>query len=158
MWGCCIRSQIFFPQIFGCIHRMQSFHVQQPASLYAKIDSLYFTYLCNIIFNSDTIAVCVPNGRWALTPPSPPTWANQTAILGRTFGPKIQSWILFKYTCTHANKVLPFHSRTLASTVVWLERDEGEGATDGRCPPSFLTKAGERGETMEGWRQKERIK
>lgn len=61
-------------------------------------------------------------------------------------------------TLAQANKVFPFHSRTLATTVVWLERDEGEGGTDGRCPPSFLTKAGERGETMEGWRQKERIK
>lgn len=39
-----------------------------------------------------------------------------------------------------------------------MEWDEGERGTDGRCPPLFLTKAGKRGETMEGWRQKERIK
>lgn len=82
MWGCCIRSQIFFPQIFGCIHRMQSFHVQQPVSLYAEIDSLYFTYLCNIIFNSDTIAVCVPNGRWALTPPISTPLSKSNSDLG----------------------------------------------------------------------------
>lgn len=42
--------------------------------------------------------------------------------------------------------------------MVWLERDEGEGTMDDRCPPSFFTKAGKQREMMEGWRQKERIK
>lgn len=44
-------------------------------------------------------------------------------------------------TLPPANKSLPSPiSRTLATSVVWLERDEGEGGMDGRCPPPFLTK------------------
>ncbi|MEQ2206702.1 hypothetical protein XENOCAPTIV_001864, partial [Xenoophorus captivus] len=50
----------------------------------------------------------------------------------------------------NAKKAFHFHSRTLSTSVVLLERDEGEGGTDGRCPASFLTKAGERGETAKG--------
>lgn len=52
---------------------------------------------------------------------------------------------------TDAKKAVHICSRTLSTSVVLLERDEGEGGTDGRCPPSFLTKAGEVGETAKGW-------
>lgn len=48
------------------------------------------------------------------------------------------------------NKVFPLHCHTLATMVVWLERDEGKGSMDDRCPPSFLTKAVKWGGMIEG--------
>lgn len=139
-------------------------HVQITSTSVPRMQLLHM--IC--FFQPATVTICTSHSKYQSTDEAHSTlqsgsnrdvWSRIRSKNAST--PSNADTHMVTQKCTRpaqANKVFPFHSRTPATTVVWLERDEGEGGTDGRCPPSFLTKAGGRGETMEGWRQKERIK
>lgn len=119
--------------------------------------SAFYPLIWNI-FYFNTIAICAPNSRWALrTPHTPPEQIKQWSRVAHL----VQKYNHDYPSNAHAQKqtksCLSIAGRSPPRWSGWRGMKEREART-ADVRPRFLTKAGERGETMEGWRQKERIK